>query len=221
MYVKVSYNEVDGLPNAANSYLLTDLPRNGKASQGSGPKDPFDGFVSSDFGAIHNLVSSHYVAASPANAITKYIIAGGSVQGFDFDHKTWHDSIVSSVADGSLLEAALDLAVSRVLRVKARLGLFQNPYIDDTTAYHQLITSTEHEAIALKAARKAMVLLQNEPDTATGSQQPVLPLDAAKLKSIAIIGPNADQPQCGDYAAGGSWGAGNTPLALDVAVHSG
>jgi len=67
--------------------------------------------------------------------------------------------------------------------------------------------SAEHEAIAMEAARKAMTLLQNEPDTATGGKSPVLPLDRASLKSLAVIGPNADQPQCGDYAAGGSWGS--------------
>ena len=202
----VSYNEVDGMQNAANEYLLTDIPRGGPEQRNSGPSEPFDGFVSSDFGAIDRLHSGHAIAKSPADAIAQYITAGGSVQGFDFDHKTWHDGIVSSIADGSLTEAALDLAVSRVLRVKARLGLFDRPFVADTTAYHRLITSPAHEAVALQAARKAMVLLQNFPDIATGGTEPLLPLDAAKIKSVAVIGPNADQPQCGDYAAGGSWG---------------
>ena len=67
--------------------------------------------MSSDFGAINNLLSNHKTAATAAEAIRQYIIAGGSVQGFDFDHKTWHDSIVGSVANGTLPQQALDVAV--------------------------------------------------------------------------------------------------------------
>ena len=93
-----------------------------------------------------------------------YIAAGGSVQGFDFDHATWTNGVVDSVADGSLSLAALDTAVGRVLTVKDRLGLFETPMVTDTAQYYTLTESANHAAVALEGARKAMVLLQNHPD---------------------------------------------------------
>jgi beta-glucosidase len=96
-----------------------------------------------------------------------------------------------------------------VLTVKERLGLFEQPFVKDLTAYYTLTASDEHAAIALDTARKSMVLLQNYPDHETKADAeavPVLPLDLARIKTLAVVGPNADQPQCGDYAAGGSWG---------------
>jgi beta-glucosidase len=211
----VSYNEVDGEPNAASAYLLSDLLRHGANSTGgNGPsggaaKGGWGGYISSDFGAIHNLAHAHGVAATDADAIAQYIGAGGSVQGFDYDHQTWHDAIVNKTADGSLPMAALDAAVARVLAVKEQLGLTAaHATVANTSAYEALVTSAAHEAVALDAARRGMTLLQNEVDTGGGLPSParVLPLDAAKLRSVLVLGPNADQPQCGDYAAGGSWG---------------
>ena len=82
-----SHLQVDGEVNAASDFLLTQIPRNN--FNGNGPSKAFQGYVSSDFGAINNLVSTHKLATTPAQAIAQYIVAGGSVQGFDFDHKTW------------------------------------------------------------------------------------------------------------------------------------
>eukprot|EP01048_Picozoa_sp_COSAG05_P016807 COSAG05_NODE_2214_length_3381_cov_2.489945_3_plen_621_part_00 len=209
----VSYNEIDGEPNAQSQYLLTDIPRNQVG--GNGPVGaPWGGFISSDFGAINRLVGGHKVTHSPHEAIARYINAGGSVQGFDFDHKTWLEGIVLGVSSGAISTAALDLAVSRVLKVKMRLGLMAQPFVKDTSLYHTRTTSAAHEAVALSAARKAMTLLQNEPVSLGGTASsgvgaaaaPVLPLKMSELTSLALLGPNADQPQCGDYAAGGSWG---------------
>ena len=91
---------------------------------------------------------------------------------------------------------------------QARLGLLDQPYVQNTSAYRALISSPEHEAVALEAAHKAIVLLQNFPDASLDNNASVLPL-SLDLSSVAVLGPNADQPQCGDYAAGGSWGADN------------
>ena len=113
----VSYNEVDGLPNAKSNYLLTELPRH--LAGGSGPATRWDGYVSSDFGAISQLQGGHHTSPNASDAISSYIKAGGSVQGFDFNHRTWHDSIVGAVANGSLPMAALDLAVSRTSSAQA------------------------------------------------------------------------------------------------------
>lgn len=191
--VMVSYNEVDGEVNAASKFMLTEIIRNQYG--GSGPKSPFTGFVSSDFGAISNLDHVHAIATSDADAIAKYITAGGSVQGFDFDHDTWSKSIIASTADGSLSADALDTAVKRVVLVKARLGLLDQPYVVDVSAYHALITSKAHSDVALLAAHKSMCLLQNYPDKASStSGEPVLPFDSAKVQTVAVIGPNAGQP---------------------------
>eukprot|EP00041_Stephanoeca_diplocostata_P038533 m.1523208 g.1523208 ORF g.1523208 m.1523208 type:complete len:962 (+) comp25232_c0_seq4:137-3022(+) len=202
--VMVSYNVIDGEANAGSRYLLTDILRN--RIGGNGPRHPFGGFVSADFGAISNLNGVHRVVATQAEAIAKFISAGGTLSGFDFDHKTWTNSIVDCVANGTLAEADLDLSVMRILAVKERLGLLNQPYVQNTSAYHDFITSSAHAHVALTAARKSMVLLQNKADIATGSTSPVLPFDADKVRSVAVVGPNGDQPQCGDYAAGGSWG---------------
>ena len=218
MLLPLPDNEIDGEPNAQSRYLLTDVPRN--QIDGNGPTgQPWDGFVSSDFGAINKLQTGHKVVPNSSMAISQYINAGGSVQGFDYDHKTWLSGVVEGVQSGRLPEASLDLAVSRVLKVKARMGLMEQPFVQDVTRYHTLTTSAEHEQVALEAARKAMTLLQNEPDTST--HKPVLPLDSSTLKSLAVIGPNGDQPQCGDYAAGGSWGAdkcGGGPINNNVSA---
>jgi beta-glucosidase-like glycosyl hydrolase len=76
----VSYNEIDGEPNAQSTYLLTDIPR-GQVG-GNGPRGKaWDGFISSDFGAIDKLQTGHKVVPTSAAAIAAYITAGGSVQG--------------------------------------------------------------------------------------------------------------------------------------------
>src|SRR4029077_6582707 len=88
-------------------------------------------------------------------------------------------------------EREVDLAVSRVLATKFRLGLFENPYVDPE--YAQRVThSPEHKRLALKAAQKAIVLLKNDGN--------LLPLDPAKLKTIAVIGPNAADVHIGGYS---------------------
>ena len=86
-----SYNEIDGDVNAASKFLLTTLPSG--RWRGHGPRAPFEGYVSSDFGAIHGLQTTHRVATSARDAIARWLLAGGAVQGFDFDHATWLDGV--------------------------------------------------------------------------------------------------------------------------------
>ena len=101
-------------------------------------------------------------------------------------------------------EAELDQAVQRVLEAKFRLGLFENPYVDPD--YAQKITnSSEHQQLALKVAQKAIVLLKNDKD--------LLPLDLKKLKTIAVIGPNAADVHLGGYSR--DPGPGNQISILD------
>ena len=96
--VMCSYNEIDGDVNAASKFLLTTLPSG--RWRGHGPRAPFEGYVSSDFGAIHGLQTTHRVATSARDAIARWLLAGGAVQGFDFDHETWRDGVRHAVASG-------------------------------------------------------------------------------------------------------------------------
>ena len=98
----------------------------------------------------------------------------------------------------------MDLAVSRVLETKFRLGLFENPYSNPDYA-EQITNSPEHKQLALKAAQKAIVLLKNDGN--------LLPLDPAKLKTIAVIGPNAADVHIGGYSR--DPGPGNQVSILD------
>src|SRR4029077_3289963 len=105
---------------------------------------------------------------------------------------------------GLVPETEVDRAVGRVLATKFRLGLFENPYVDPDYA-KGVTNSPEHKQLALKAAQKAIVLLKNEGN--------LLPLDPAKLKTIAVIGPNAADVHLGGCSR--DPGPGNQISVLD------
>eukprot|EP00456_Euglypha_rotunda_P080361 TRINITY_DN77782_c0_g1_i2.p1 TRINITY_DN77782_c0_g1~~TRINITY_DN77782_c0_g1_i2.p1 ORF type:complete len:185 (-),score=12.01 TRINITY_DN77782_c0_g1_i2:58-612(-) len=107
--VMAAYHEIDGIPSAANTWLLTEQLRDTWG---------FEGFVLSDLGAIGELYWRHDVANSSADAILQYLEAGGNVQFYDFDHDTFQSSIVSMVENGTLDEDLLDDRVADVLNVK-------------------------------------------------------------------------------------------------------
>src|SRR5581483_1142837 len=100
-------------------------------------------------------------------------------------------TLVEQVRQGVVPEAELDRAVTRILAAKFRLGLFDNTYVDPDAA-ERITNSPEHRKIALKAAQETVVLLKNDKN--------LLPLDLNKLKTIAVIGPDADQLHLGGYS---------------------
>jgi beta-glucosidase len=108
------------------------------------------------------------------------------------------------VRDGKVAEAELDRAVQRMLEAKFRLGLFENPYVDPDYA-QKTTNNSEHQQLALKVAQKSIVLLKNEKN--------LLPLDLKKLKTIAVIGPNAADVHLGGYSR--DPGLGNQISILD------
>jgi beta-glucosidase len=113
-------------------------------------------------------------------------------------------TLLDQVREGRVAEAELDQAVERVLEAKFRLGLFENPYVDPD--YAQKITNgSEHQQLALKVAQESIVLLKNEKN--------LLPLDLKKLKTIAVIGPNAADVHLGGYSR--DPGPGNQISILD------
>ena len=191
-----SYNEIDGVPTSADSWLMIE-----KLRQDFG----FDGYVASDFGAISGLgPSRHSVAVNDTDSVRMFISSGGSMDGHDFGDK-YEQYIVALVQNGTMSMKTLDVAVANVLRVKTRLGLVamkpSDINIDETLVSTRLGDNPKHVALGLRAARESIVLLNNDDN--------VLPLNIAPLTTIAVIGPNADVVRSGDYSAAG-W-AGGTP----------
>jgi len=161
----------------------------------------FRGYVTSDGDGLQMLVQTHHVAADFAEAARKALAAGVD---FDLSDGSVYATLVDQVRDGRIPEAELDQAVQRVLEAKFRLGLFENPYVDPD--YAQKITnSSEHKELALKVAQKAIVLLKNDRN--------LLPLELKKLKTIAVIGPNAADVHLGGYSR--DPGPGNQISILD------
>jgi beta-glucosidase len=174
-----SYNAINGTPNNINHWLLTDLLKNEWNHQG---------FVVSDLGGVKTMVEGHEKGQmNYVEAVAKSVMAG-----CDFSDKEFQENIPTAVREGKLTEARLDDALTRVLRIRFRLGEF-DPF--DTNPYSKIpisvVNSPAHRAIALKVARESIVLLQN--------QGALLPLDRAKIKRIAILGPLADRVNKNNY----------------------
>jgi len=177
--VMASYNEIDGIPSHVNPWLLDRVLRQ---------EWGFDGYVTSDGEGLQMLYKVHGVAADPADAARKALAAGVD---YDLSDGSVYRTLVDQVRRGVVPEAELNRAVSRVLAVKFRLGLFENPLVDPDYA-EKTTNSAEHRALAKKAAEEEIVLLKNE--------NRLLPLDAGKLKTIAVIGPNAADVHLGGYS---------------------
>jgi beta-glucosidase len=177
--VMASYNEIDGIPSHVNHWLLDRVLRQEWA---------FNGYVTSDGDGLQMLYKVHGVAADPAEAARKAIAAGVD---FDLSDGSVYRTLLEQVKSGSVPEAQLNRAVAGVLAAKFRLGLFDNPYVDPDYA-EKTTNSSEHGALALKAAETEIVLLKNDHH--------LLPLDAKRLKSIAVIGPNAADVHLGGYS---------------------
>lgn len=182
--VMTSYNSIDGVPSTSNREFLTGIL---KEEWG------FEGFVVSDLVSIDGLANDHHVAADHAEAAEMALDAGCDV---DLGANCY--PLLAS-RDGLDMKA-LNAAVRRVLLLKFRLGLFDNPYISEDAA---AVRSPEHLQTALKSAREGVVLLENNG---------VLPL--SKNARVAVIGPNADAMynQLGDYTAPQPDAAICTPL---------
>jgi beta-glucosidase len=181
MSVMPSYNEIDGVPSHANHWLLEKVLRQ---------EWGFKGFIASDYFGINELITRHHVAANPAEAAKRAIEAGVDME---LPHIQCNDSLLQLIKDGRVSMATIDRAVSRILRAKFLLGLFETPYVDPDEA-ERVNESPEHRALALKAAREAIILLKNENN--------LVPLDRTRIRSIAVIGPNAGRVELGEYSGG-------------------
>jgi beta-glucosidase len=176
--VMPSYNEVDGIPSHANAWLLQAVLRK---------EWGFQGYVLADAFGVDRLITDHHIVGDPMAAAKTAIEAGVDA---DLSMGTSFNTLGQQVRDGRVNEATLDRAVARILRAKFLLGLFEDPYVDPSYA-DAICRLPKHRELARKAAQKAIVLLKNESG--------LLPLDRTKLKSIAVIGPNAATVRLGAY----------------------
>jgi len=190
--IMASYNEIDGIPSHVNQWLLDRVLRQ---------EWGFQGYVTSDGNGLQMLVETHHVAADKAEAARKALAAGVD---YDLSDGTVYATLTDQVKQGIVPEAELDRAVSRVLATKFRLGLFENPYVDADYAA-KTVNSPARKTLALKAAEEAIVLLKNDGN--------LLPLDPKKVKTVAIIGPNAADVHLGGYSR--DPGPGNQISILD------
>ncbi|HZZ56328.1 MAG TPA: glycoside hydrolase family 3 N-terminal domain-containing protein [Opitutaceae bacterium] len=178
--VMASYNEIDGVPNHANPWLLQTVLRG---------EWGFQGYVMSDGGGIDTLYQNQLAAAGPAEAGVLAIKAGVD---YDLGGKgRCYSTLADEVRHGLVPMAAIDRAVAGVLRVKFLCGMFDRPYADVSRVDTDIKTPA-HVALARQAADEAMILLKNEGH--------VLPLDPARLKTLAVIGPNASDVHLGGYS---------------------
>jgi len=181
--VMASYNEIDGVPNHANNWLLNGVLRG---------EWGFTGYVISDYDAVNRMFTRQHACTSQEEAGKRAINAG-----MDFEcPSSWKaycfKYLPSLIKSGEVKESVLDSAVARVLRNKFAMGLFEQPYIPAATAEEISAMRLKHRQLALQAAEKGIILLKNE--------NKMLPLDENKIKRLAVIGPNADEVHYGNYA---------------------
>jgi beta-glucosidase len=169
--VMTAYMALNGVPASGSRWLFTEVLRETWG---------FEGFVVSDANAVRNLVT-HGFAADPADAGARAVTAGVDMEMAIADPAYAH--LPDAVKAGAVSEDVIDSRVRRVLEAKLRLGLFDDPYVDEEHA-RAVLADRQHREVARLAAERSAVLLRNESD--------LLPLDAAGLTSLAVIGPLAD-----------------------------
>ena len=167
-----AFNTLQGVPASANRHTLTDILRN---------EWGFRGFVVSDWDSIGELVQ-HGVALDGREAALKALTAGVDM---DMQSNLYDTKLPELVQSGRLKMEVIDQAVTRVLRLKFALGLFERPYTDEKLNASRMLTP-EHLEIARQAAEESFVLLKNDPVNG----KPILPL--TDDKTVALIGPLAD-----------------------------
>jgi beta-glucosidase len=174
-----SHCDIDGVPAHGNHWLLTELLRN---------QWGFKGIVVSDYNDIQRLAIFHHVVEN-VNEASKMALKAG--MDLDLPAANAYGNLKEIILANPELEKYLDSSVRRILSVKFKLGLFDNPFVDPI-ACEKYVGSAENIALALKIAEESIVLLKNKNNT--------LPLKKESLKSIAVIGPNATSVETGVYS---------------------
>ena len=179
-----AHNELNGIPCHSNEWLMTDVLRG---------EWNFKGFVVSDWMDIEHIHDLHATAENIKEAVYQSIMAGMDLHMHGI---YWNEAVCELVREGRIPESRIDESVRRILDIKFRLGLFEQPFADPQTTM-QVRLCDEHRQTALKAARQGIVLLKNDG---------ILPLDEKKYKKVLVTGINAD-----DHNIMGDWTAPQKP----------
>jgi beta-glucosidase len=178
--VMPSYNENNGgIPSHENQWLLKEILRK---------EWGFTGLTVSDYFAVQQLATLQHVAADEHAA---GVLAFNSGLDMELPSPIGFADLAAAVKAGKVSTTNLDEAVARVLTAKFRAGLFEHPYADPDKAA-AVVGSKDHAVLARKVADEAIVLLKNKDNA--------LPLDAGKIKTLAVIGPNAKKMRLGTYS---------------------
>ncbi len=183
MMFMTGYQSMDGVPSTANSWLLRDVLKD---------EWGFQGVLVTDWDNVGRLVHEQKVAATDADAAVMAVRAGNDLI---MTTPQFYEGAIEAVKSGRLKESEIEEPLKRLLRLKFRMGLFENPRRPDLAKAAVEVARPDHRAAVLDAARQSLVLLQNDG---------LLPLDPAKVRSLAVVGPNADDDlqQLGDWSLG-------------------
>ncbi|MCL4271125.1 MAG: glycoside hydrolase family 3 C-terminal domain-containing protein [Anaerolineales bacterium] len=185
MTFMTGYQSMEGVPSTMNHWLLTEVLKD---------EWGFKGIVVTDWDNVGRLVYEQKVCTDYVEAAVVAVRAGNDMM---MTTPQFFEAAIEAVRSGKLAESEIDAPCARLLALKFRMGLFENPRRPNLEQATIEINRADHRAINLEAARQSLILLQNNG---------LLPLDPTKLKSIALIGPNADDDlqQLGDWSLGAS-----------------
>lgn len=185
MTFMTGYQSIEGQPSTANRWLLTEVLKD---------EWGFRGVVVTDWDNVGALVKGQKVCATYADAAIVALRAGNDIM---MTTPEFFEGALEAVRSGRLAESEIDAPCARLLALKFRMGLFENPRGSDLERAAIEVARPEHRAVNLNAARQSLILLQNNG---------LLPFNPAQVKSIAVVGPNADDDlqQLGDWSLGSS-----------------
>lgn len=175
-----AHNELNGIPCHTNEWLMKDVLRG---------EWGFEGFVVSDWMDIEHVHDLHATAENLKEAYYQSIMAGMDLHMHGIH---WNEMVCELVREGRIPESRIDVSVRKILTMKFRLGIFEQPFADPETTMDVRLCA-EHRQTALEAARQGIVLLKNDG---------ILPLDAKKYRRVLVTGINAD-----DHNIMGDWTA--------------
>ena len=177
--IMTAHNEVNGVPCHKDNYMMTDVVRK---------QFGFDGFFVSDWMDIERIFDLHHAAESLDDAYEQSVNAGMDMH---MHGPKFADAVIKGVKEGRILESRINEACDKILTAKFKLGLFENPFVDEKLQ-NEVVFNKIHQATALNTARKSITLLKNDG---------LLPLKKEKYRKIFITGPNADNETIlGDWA---------------------
>jgi len=197
--IMTAYSAVNGIPMSASKFLVDTIA---KRTYG------LDGYVTGDCGAIDDIIRGHHYAKNSAEAA-----AMGLISGVDNDcGGVYQSSALEALKQGLITEADMDKALVNIYAIRMRLGEFDPQNIVSYSGIKPaIINDPSHNDLALEIATKSLVLLKNEMVSKTGKK--ALPINASAIKKIAVLGPQADKVELGDYSGEAEAKYKITPLA--------